>query len=76
MIPGGLLKKDNLEAIYDKLPEAIKAKIQSGRDLTPIERTQEIGIAKRELGINIRPTADSLDALNEYYRQSNPLAKQ
>ena len=70
-----LLKKDSLKDIYDKLPESIKSKIHKDQDLSSFEKLQETEIVKRELGIQVRPSLDSLEALNEYYRETNPLGK-
>ena len=70
-----LLKKDSLNGIYDKLPESIKSKIHKDQDLNSFEKLQETEIVKRELGVQVRPSLDSLEALNEYYRETNPLGK-
>jgi hypothetical protein len=70
-----LLKKDSLKGIYDKLPESIKSKIHKDQDLSSFEKLQETEIVKRELGVQVRPSLDSLEALNEYYRETNPLGK-
>ena len=70
-----LLKKDGLKDIYDKLPESIKSKIHKDQDLSSFEKLQETEIVKRELGVQVRPSLDSLEALNEYYRETNPLGK-
>ena len=70
-----LLKKDSLKGIYDKLPESIKSKIHKDQDLSSFEKLQETEIVKRELGIQVRPSLDSLESLNEYYRETNPLGK-
>jgi hypothetical protein len=70
-----LLKKDSLKGIYDKLPESIKSKIHKDQDLNSFEKLQETEIVKRELGVQVRPSLDSLEALNEYYRETNPLGK-
>jgi hypothetical protein len=70
-----LLKKDSLKEIYDKLPESLKAKIHKSQDLNNFEKLQETEIVKRELGISLRPSLDSLEALNDYYRETNPLGK-
>lgn len=70
-----LLKKDSLQEIYDKLPDSLKSKIHKGQDLNNFEKLQETEIAKRELGIRVRPSMDSLEALNNYYRETNPLGK-
>ena len=70
-----LLKKDSLKGIYDKLPESLKAKIHKEQDLSSFEKLQETEIVKRELGVQVRPSLDSLEALNNYYRETNPLGK-
>jgi hypothetical protein len=70
-----LLKKDSLQSIYDKLPDSLKSKIHKNQDLSSFEKLQETEIARRELGVPIRPSLNSLEALNDYYRESNPLGK-
>jgi hypothetical protein len=70
-----LLKKDSLKDIYERLPDSIKSKIHKDQDLSGFEKLQETEIVKRELGIPIRPSLDSLEALNDYYRETNPLGK-
>ena len=70
-----LLKKDSLKDIYDKLPDSIKSKIHKEQDLSNFEKLQETEIVKRELGVQVRPSLDSLEALNNYYRETNPLGK-
>ena len=70
-----LLKKDSLKNIYEKLPESLKAKIHKDQDLSSFEKLQETEIVKRELGIQVRPSLNSLESLNNYYRETNPLGK-
>jgi len=64
-----------LKGLYDKLPEGIKNKISSGESLSSSEKLVEANIAKHELSIPMRPTMNSLDALNTYYRESNPVSQ-
>ena len=70
-----LLKKDSLKDIYEKLPESLKTKIHKDQDLNSFEKLQETEIVRRELGVQVRPRLDSLEALNNYYRETNPLGK-
>jgi hypothetical protein len=70
-----LLKKDSLQGIYEKLPDSIKNKIHKDQNLNSFEKLQETEIVRKELGVQIRPSLNSLEALNNYYRETNPLGK-
>ena len=64
-----------LKDLYEKLPPGIKGKIERGDKLSPSEELSESNIIKRELKIPMRPNTNTLQALNEYYHETNPLSK-
>ena len=64
----------DLKDLYEKLPPGIKGKIERGNKLSPSEELSELNIIKRELKIPMRPNANTLQALNEYYHETNPLS--